>query len=604
VKRSVFLCLLGLLPLLASVAAAADRPGHRSAQGSPHGSGDPALAVWVARDRLTSARSIEEICRAAREAGVGTLVVQVRGRGDAYYRTGLAPRAQALDGTSDGFDPLAEVLKHAQGLRVLAWINVFLVWSDDASPRDPAHVVRAHQDWLLKDVDGRPVATYGPLDRAQGWIEGIYADPASPEYREHFARLAAEIAGRYAVDGIHLDFVRYAGAGYGRGGALGDEFLAEWGLDPRWLAPESELVAPDVRGAMPSSQQALARAALAWADLRAAQVTELVRAVRKGLRQARPGVELSAAVFPDHRASFLEKGQDWRRWAREGLVDALYPMAYFGGTERVAAQLAEMRQVVDGSGVRLYAGLGAYLKESDRIGAEAGQAWSLGFDGVSLYDVGTLLGRSEGLRAYAKAVVQGRARDAVRSPAVLTQAGAPQGEPPRGGADALGADREARRAISRVLARLEAGPAAAPAWVDLHGIFRFVHPLDGAARRQAQRRAAEAARDRLLAGEEFGAVAAQVSQWGTRSLGGTLPRRHLAPSEPTDVLLARTDPGSVTGVLEEPNGYWVYRVDAKGGGEKVTLAELPWPARRALLREELSREMDRLPESGLVGRGL
>lgn len=578
-KRALFL--LGLFAALPGLAS--ERPAV------------PTLAAWVVRDRLTSAASIDEVCTAARNAGVGTLVVQVRGRGDAYYRTDLAPRAEALDGTPEGFDPLAEVLRRAVGLRVLAWINVFLVWSDQAPARDPRHVTRAHADWLLADADGRPVSSYSPVERAEGWIEGIYADPASVDYRRYFAALAAEIASRYPVDGIHLDFVRYPGPGYGRAGPLARRFLAAWDIDPRWLPLESVLSDParPGGGTRLSADLALTAATLAWAELRASQVTELVREVREALLRVRAGVELSAAVLPDRRSTYLEKGQDWARWAKEGLVDALYPMAYFGGTERVAAQLAEMRCAVGAPGVRLFAGLGAYLKAPDRIAAEAREARRIGLDGVSLYDLGGMLGKGGGSEPYAEAVAAARVGEPLPPPAGCDGAGGEAVEERMKRA-------EAESTLAAAVARLEAAPVATPRWVDLRGVFRFVHPRDGEERRSAQRRAAEAARDRLRAGEELASVAAQVSQWGTGRLGGTLPRRYFVAGDPADAFFTQTAPGAVTDVVEVPDGYWVYRVEAKGGGELTPVAALSWPARRALLRGALAGDENaaRTPAKG------
>lgn len=522
------------------------------------------LAAWVVRDRLTSPESVEEAVRAARDAGVTTLIVQVRGRGDAYYATELAPRAEALGGAPEGFDPLAEVLVRARGLRVLAWLNVFLVWSETFPPADAAHVVRAHPEWLLADIDGRPVADYGPRERALGWIEGIYADPASSGYREHFAAVAAEVAARYPVDGVHLDFVRYPGPGYGRAGEAAAAFREAWGIDPRWLPSEDD-----------EADGALAGAVRAWADGRAGAVTELVRAVRRATRLARPGVELSAAVLPDRLASSLEKGQDWARWAREGLVDELYPMVYFGGAERVGAQLAEMRAAVAGSGTRVAAGLGAYRKAPETIAAEAAEAWALGCDGVALFDLGSLLAAPGGVGAYAGAAASWGA------------AAAAQGE----AWDEEEAPSEASRRdpvpLREALGRLASASAPEPPWVELDGLFRYVHPRDGAERRRAQRRRAEEALARLRAGEEFAAVARELSQWSTRAAGGGLGRRYLVAGRPADDLLAAAEPGAATDLVEAANGFWIYRVRSRGGGVPAGVAELPWAAKRALLWSEL-----------------
>src|SRR4051812_10840502 len=67
-------------------------------------------ALWVLRSSLTSPESIASLVRTAREQGFNTLLVQVRGRGDAYYASTLEPRAAELARQPAGFDPLATLL--------------------------------------------------------------------------------------------------------------------------------------------------------------------------------------------------------------------------------------------------------------------------------------------------------------------------------------------------------------------------------------------------------------------------------------------------------------------------------------------------------------
>jgi uncharacterized lipoprotein YddW (UPF0748 family) len=53
-------------------------------------------ALWVLRTSLGSPESITTLIRTAREHGFNTLLVQVRGRGDAYFNAGIEPRAADL----------------------------------------------------------------------------------------------------------------------------------------------------------------------------------------------------------------------------------------------------------------------------------------------------------------------------------------------------------------------------------------------------------------------------------------------------------------------------------------------------------------------------
>lgn len=575
------------------------------------------VAAWVVRDRLTSPKAVDDLCREARRAGVDTLLVQVRGRGDAYYRSALAPRAESLTGAPADFDPLAEVLRRARGLRVVAWLNVYLVWSGDAFPTGDSHVFWAPGDWLLEDRDGRETWPYSPRDRALGWLEGTYADPESEAYRAHFAKVVAEVAAKYRVDGIHLDFVRYPGAGYGMGGPLGERYRREWGFDPRWISEEAEVLTPTtlLSGTPLLSRRVLSTASYVWKDLRAAQVTALVRTVRRKLKAVRRKAELSAAVFPTPGDAYLDKGQDWITWASEGLVDAVFPMVYFGGVERVGSQLSEIAQALATRApkVRLWAGLGGYIKEPAQIGEEARRAWALGCAGVCLFDWGALEKKPGGTRPYFDEVrgarTTRRAAPTGVAPlplpsgeeallvSVLDRAGAGQirwGKQEREAARLRWAEFSAAQRVSlpAALSSLRASPRTVPDWVDLTGVFRYVNPADGDERRKAQRATAEGVLARLKAGEDLASVAKELSQWNHRAWGGVLNRRYLDSSVPSDRMLQELEPGQLSPVVETHNGFWVYRLEAKGGGETLPVDEMPWPAKRVLFQRTLSGQVD------------
>ena len=112
-------------------------------------------ALWVLRTTLASPETIATLVRSARDHGFNTLLVQVRGRGDAYYNGGLEPRAVELQRQSASFDPLATVIEagHAAGLRVHAWINVNLVSSAVDLPIAQGHVIHRHPNWLMVPRD-------------------------------------------------------------------------------------------------------------------------------------------------------------------------------------------------------------------------------------------------------------------------------------------------------------------------------------------------------------------------------------------------------------------------------------------------------------------
>src|SRR5580765_4124656 len=91
---------------------------------------DEVRALWVVRTTLTSPSAIATMVTAAKNGGFNTLLVQVRGRGDAYFQQGVEPRPAAL-AAQPAFDPLETTIAraHEAGLQVHAWINVNLIAS-------------------------------------------------------------------------------------------------------------------------------------------------------------------------------------------------------------------------------------------------------------------------------------------------------------------------------------------------------------------------------------------------------------------------------------------------------------------------------------------
>lgn len=296
-----------------------------------------AKALWVVRDKITTRHAIEELLACSVGWNIRDLVVQVRGRGDAYYMSDREPRAEGLADAT--LDPLAHLVTGgaAVGVRIHAWANGTFVWSSPkrALPRDRTHLVNAHPDWLLRP-DG---VTY--LDPAGGadW-EGIYIDPTSAAAREHTVSVFEDIVRRYPVEGFHHDYIRYPQDTYARS-----------------------------------------------ADDHAA-ITDLVRETSRRVRAARPGIVISAAVFPDPVVARDRVLQRWPEWAAEGLIDRICPMAYRTDTREVGRLLGAARAAARSTS--MWGGLMAYAGQHERVREQVRAARDSGCDGVILfaYDLG------------------------------------------------------------------------------------------------------------------------------------------------------------------------------------------------------------------------
>ena len=108
---------------------------------------------------LRNASEARQVISDARAGGFNAVFVQVRKRGDAYYRSGLEPVATDV---ASGFDPLAELVRTAHDtsggkarIQVHAWIVAFTIWNrETAVPSQPDHPYRLHPDWLTRNRAG------------------------------------------------------------------------------------------------------------------------------------------------------------------------------------------------------------------------------------------------------------------------------------------------------------------------------------------------------------------------------------------------------------------------------------------------------------------
>jgi uncharacterized lipoprotein YddW (UPF0748 family) len=372
-------------------------------------------ALWVLRSSLTSSASIAALVRTAREQGFNTLLVQVRGRGDAYYTSDLEPRASELGRQPAAFDPLAAVLTdaHAAGIRVHAWVCMDLVSSAVELPSSPDHLVYRHPEWLMVP---RPIAQEvarldpknpGYVGKIARWtrgeidtVEGLYLSPVQPDAAAYTKRVIGDIARRYDLDGVHLDYARYPTPQFDYSRFAIAQFRAE--MSPRLSAALRRAADDDETSDLFAYPD---RFPNEWKAFRRERLTALVAGVRQAVHAARPDALVTAAVAPDPQDAFEERLQDWRGWLANHLVDAVAPMAYTQDSARFADQIAAARAVSGGSAV--WAGIGAYRLSPAQTIENIQAARRLGAAGIVLFSYDSLTGPKPPAPDYLATVSRG-----------------------------------------------------------------------------------------------------------------------------------------------------------------------------------------------------
>lgn len=277
-------------------------------------------AMWLDRGTIVRAKSESDLIglfdRMAK-AGINTIFFETINSGYTIYPSNIAPQQNPL---VKGWDPLkaATKLAHERGIELHAWVWTFAAVNQRHNeilgfPRNYLGPVLAkNPDWAMTDHEG---------SRFHYTSGKVFLDPANLEVQEYLNSLLSEIATKYDVDGIHLDYIRYpfqsptGKVTYGYGKAAREKFQLKTGIDPVKLRPNQYLW-PE------------------WTEFKIDQVDNFVKSASRNLKQLRPDLTISTAVFPIPQQERLTKiQQHWETWLRKEWIDMLVPMTYAKNAE-------------------------------------------------------------------------------------------------------------------------------------------------------------------------------------------------------------------------------------------------------------------------------
>ncbi len=273
-------------------------------------------SIWLDRGTIVRAGSEQGLARLfdqLAQAGINTVFFETLNASYPIYPSKVAPQQNPL---IRGWDPLASSVKLAKerGMELHAWVWAFAAGNRrhneviGVNSEYPGPVLAANPTWAGYDNQGQMI----PPGQGKHFF-----DPANPQLREYLLNLYEEIVTRYDVDGLQLDYIRYpfqdpsAGRSYGYGIAARTQFRQLYGVDPATITP---------------SQTDLWQK---WTAFRTQQVDSFVAQVSQRLRQKRPNLTLSVAVFPLPERERIDKiQQHWEVWAKRGDIDLIVPMTY------------------------------------------------------------------------------------------------------------------------------------------------------------------------------------------------------------------------------------------------------------------------------------
>jgi uncharacterized lipoprotein YddW (UPF0748 family) len=317
----------------------------------------------------------------------------VRGRGDAYYDSTIEPRAEDLSGQPASFDPLSLTIDeaHRYGIKIHAWINIYVVADIESLPKSKDHLIYKHPDWVMvprgvaSELYDLPPQGGDYLNRIlefsrvnRNELEGLFVSPANPDVKENLFNIWMDIARRYDVDGLHFDYVRYPNPQYDYSRRSIDRFRDE--MEQRLTVEEHETLAAQFQN---DPLIYVKRFPAAYAQFQRNQVTELVERIYKGVKKIKPHAVISAAVFANEEDAARSRFQDWKEWLRMGCLDVVCPMAYTHDTETFRQQMMDAVSVA--SGKRVWGGIGAFKQPVESAIEKIRVTRDLGAEGFILF---------------------------------------------------------------------------------------------------------------------------------------------------------------------------------------------------------------------------
>jgi uncharacterized lipoprotein YddW (UPF0748 family) len=255
-------------------------------------------AVWNSSGLglYTGPGSWPRTCRLLSRAGFTAVFPFAASAGSAQYPSARLPQRESSLAAGDPMEACCAAAQQA-GLAVHAWK---ICWNLEGAP--PELLARLQAAGRLQMSD---------TGQALNWL-----CPSRSDNVEWELAGIEELARRYPVQGVQLDYIRYPDkhSCFCRSCRAGFE-KSEGVKVKQW--PAEVLKGP---------------LAERYARFRAAQITRFVKLARQRLREIRPSAVLSAAVYGWYPGCIASLGQDWGEWVKKDYVAFVCPMNYTADT--------------------------------------------------------------------------------------------------------------------------------------------------------------------------------------------------------------------------------------------------------------------------------
>jgi len=268
----------------------------------------PRFGIWCGCDGHASAADLRKRYQELRKKGI-----------DSVYIGGVDDRE-------------FEIIREA-GIEVHCWM-----WTTN---RGDEWIRKNHPDWYMVSRTGKSCFDQPPYVDYYRWIS-----PVIPGVQNYLKDRVAELAKHPAVNGVHLDYIRYPDV------ILPKALWKNYNVDQTEEMPEYDFcyskhtrdAFKKVSGRDPLKIEDPAHDQ-EWLHFRYDSVTNLVKKLQ-GVTKAH-GKALTAAVFPTPRLARMICRQDWDRWPLDAACPMIYHSFYDEPVEWVGEMVLENIRTVD-----------------------------------------------------------------------------------------------------------------------------------------------------------------------------------------------------------------------------------------------------------------
>ena len=322
--------------------------------------------LWVDRGTIVSLKGpadMSALFDKIQKIGINLVYFETINSGFSIYPGKILEKNPLIE----NWDPLASAIKeaHKRNIELHAWVWTFAVGNTkhnkitDKSANYAGPILEKNYNLALINQDGHLLQP----NQTEYWM-----DPANSQSKELVKSVIKEIITNYDIDGIQLDYIRYPFQNSATRTGFDTEGREKFETDTGFKLDKNDENIVKI-----------------WNNWKADQVSQFVKDISDTMRNIKPNIKISAAVFGGNRQKRLATiQQDWETWVENGWVDILNPMIYASNTSELVDNLDYIVKVVNKKAL-VYPGIAIRQLDEDDMLDQLFTIDNLGLYGSTLF---------------------------------------------------------------------------------------------------------------------------------------------------------------------------------------------------------------------------